>query len=117
MSSTDVSTGPTGMAWKIPVIALSYLVAETISGGIITALGMTWPSVPQEMTSTAVQVGNAIGSILMAGCLAWLAVGLKGGTALRWIVLAAFGAGLTTHAALLRSVCRPAADGRISGGP
>jgi hypothetical protein len=90
MNSTALSTGPSGMAWKIPVIALSYFVAETVSGGIVTALGMAWPNIPQEMTSTAVQVGNAIGSILMAGCLAWLAIGLRGGTAIRWIVLAVF---------------------------
>lgn len=33
-----------------------------------------------------------------------------------WIVLAAFGAGLTTHAALLRAPGLPAEDGRFSGG-
>ena len=90
MNSESLSNRPTGLAWKIPVIALSYFVAETVSGGIITALGMPWPNMPQEMTATAVQVGNLIGSVLMAGCLAWLAIGLRGGTATRWFVLAAF---------------------------
>jgi hypothetical protein len=78
------------LGWKIPAIVLCYFAGIAISGGVITALGMEWPTIPVQSSETANLVLSLLGSVLMAGCMALLAVGLRGATATRWIALAAF---------------------------
>ncbi len=78
------------LGWKIPAIALSYFVGIAISGGVINALGMEWPTIPVPVGETENLVMSLVGSVLMAACMALLAVGLRGATATRWLVLAAF---------------------------
>ena len=88
--NASVVNSPRALGWKIPAVALSYFVAVMISGGVITATGMSWPTTPAPMSETESLMLNVVSSFLIAGCMALLAVGIRGTTAVRWIVLAAF---------------------------
>jgi hypothetical protein len=77
-------------AWKIPAITIAYFIGVVISGGVITAAKMQWPSFPQETGQTNEFVISLIGSIIMAVCLALLARGIRSSQTVRWLILTAF---------------------------
>ena len=77
-------------AWKIPAIAIAYFIGVMISGGVITAAKMQWPTFPQSAGETNEFIVSLIGSILMAICLALLARGIRGSKTKRWLILTAF---------------------------
>jgi hypothetical protein len=86
----NTSNSRQSLWWKIPVIFMCYSAAVMIAGGVITAIGMQWPAFPGEASETTNFLLSLVGSVLMAVCMALLAVGLWGSTAVRWITLAAF---------------------------
>jgi len=88
--STHRNNSVSGLAWKIPVIAVVNLVGTMIAGAAITAAGMPWPTVPNQPSQTTNFLLSAFGSLLMAVCLALLARGIRGSRPVRWLVLATF---------------------------
>lgn len=76
--------------WKIPAIAIAYFIGVMISGAVITAAKMQWPTFPGSASETENLILALISSFFMAGCLALLARGLRGSKAARWLILAAF---------------------------
>ncbi|MCJ7753173.1 MAG: hypothetical protein MUP13_01270, partial [Thermoanaerobaculales bacterium] len=76
--------------WKIPAIAAAYFIGVMISGAVITAAKMPWPTFPGSATETENLTLALIGAILMAASLALLARGMRGSQFARWLILAAF---------------------------
>ena len=76
--------------WKVPAITLAYFIGVMISGGVITASKMQWPAFPQSVDQTNEFVISFFSSIIMAGCLALLARGMRGSHSARWLILTAF---------------------------
>lgn len=76
--------------WKIPAIAAAYFVGVVLSGAVITALGLQWPSIPEPLSQTAALGFNLISSLLMAACMAWIALGIRGSRPARWLILTLF---------------------------
>ncbi|PWB69111.1 MAG: hypothetical protein C3F15_15640 [Holophagae bacterium] len=80
----------TSWIWKIPVIAAAYFLGTMTSGAVIAAAGMEWPSFPNPPSQAANLILGALSAVLMAGCLALLAWGVRGSQPVRWLILAAF---------------------------
>jgi hypothetical protein len=76
--------------WKIPAIAFAYFIGVMVSGGVITAAKMQWPTFPGSASESENIVISLVGSILMAACLALLARGIRGSLFARWLILAIF---------------------------
>jgi len=76
--------------WKILVIAAAYFLGTMISGAVVTAAGMPWPALPNPPNQTVNLLLNVISSLLVAGCLALLAWGVRGSQPVRWFALATF---------------------------
>ena len=89
MSANDANT-VTSWFWKILVIAAAYFLGTMISGAMIAAAGMPWPAFPNPPRQTVELLLNVISSLLVAGCIALLAWGVRGSQPLRCLVLAAF---------------------------
>jgi len=89
MSVNDANTVTTWI-WKVLAIAAVYFLGTMISGAVITAAGMSWPTFPNPPSQTVNLLLNVISSLLVAGCLALLAWGVRGSQAVRWLILAAF---------------------------
>jgi hypothetical protein len=89
MSANDANT-VTSWIWKILVIAAAYFLGTMISGAMIAAAGMPWPAFPNPPSQTVELLLNVISSLLVAGCIALLAWGVRGSQPVRWLVLAAF---------------------------
>jgi len=77
-------------AWKIPAIAIAYFIGVMISGGVITAAKMQWPTFPGSASETENFILGFISSFFMAACLTLLARGIRGSQAVRWLILAIF---------------------------
>jgi hypothetical protein len=90
MSANDANT-VTSWIWKILVIAAAYFLGTMISGAVITAAGMSWPAFPNPPSPTTNLMLGVLSAVLMAGCLALLASGVRGSQPGRTVVLAAFG--------------------------
>lgn len=90
MNSNTRTNGPTGYAWKIPVIAFAYFFGVMISGGVITALDMPWPAIEDTSSQATQLLTNLIGAVLVAFCVALLAAGLRGSTVRRALILSTF---------------------------
>ena len=88
--STEKSTSIGTWIWKVLAIAAAYFVGTMISGMVITAAGMSWPAFPNPPSQTTNLVLGALSAVLVAGCLALLAWGVRGSQPVRWLVLAAF---------------------------
>ena len=71
-------------------IAVAYFVGMTISGALVTTLGMRFPSVPTEATRDLTLAVTVAASFVMAASLCPLATGLHGSTRRRWFTLAAY---------------------------
>jgi len=82
--------GVTSWIWKILVIAAAYFLGTMISGAVITAAGMPWPAFPNPPSQTTNFLLNVISALLVAGCVALLARGIRGSQLVRWLVLSAF---------------------------
>jgi len=78
-----------GYLWKSGAIALAYLAATVVWGGVVTALKLDMPRTPAAEAQHQLLLLIA-GSLLVGGCLAPLARGIGGATTGRWLVLAAF---------------------------
>jgi hypothetical protein len=76
--------------WKIPAIAVAYFVGVMISGGVITATKMQWPTFPGSASESENFFLALVSSILMAACLALVARGIRGSQFARWFILAVF---------------------------
>jgi len=76
--------------WKILVIATAYFLGTMISGAVVAATGMPWPAFPNPPSQAVNLLLNVISSLLVAGCLALLAWGVRGSQPVCWLVLAAF---------------------------
>jgi len=76
--------------WKIPAIAVAYFVGVMISGGVITATKMQWPTFPGSVSESENFFLALVSSILMAACLALVARGIRGSQFARWFILAVF---------------------------
>jgi hypothetical protein len=76
--------------WRIPAITVAYFLGVMISGGLITAAKMPWPTFPGSASESENFIISLIGSILMAGCLALLARGIRSSRTTRWLILAIF---------------------------
>ncbi len=88
--NSDSRNSPLAWLWKIPAIAAAYFVGVVISGAVITALGLQWPTIPEPLSQTAALGLNLISSLLMAACMAWIALGIRGSRPARWLILALF---------------------------
>ena len=89
MSANDANN-VTSWIWKTLVIAAAYFLGTMISGAMIAAAGMPWPAFPNPPSPTVELLLNVISSLLVAGCIALLALGVRGSQPVRWLVLAAF---------------------------
>jgi len=76
--------------WKIPAIAVAYFVGVMISGGVITATEMQWPTFPGSASESENFFLALVSSIFMAACLALIARGIRGSQFARWLILAVF---------------------------
>ena len=76
--------------WKIPAIAVAYFLGVMISGGVITAVKMPWPTFPGSASESENFFLALVSSILMAACLALIARGIRGSQFARWLILAVF---------------------------
>jgi hypothetical protein len=87
----SVTKGNSIIAWigKVAAIAAAYFLGTMISGMVITAAGMPWPAFPNPPSPTTNLILGVFSSILMAGCLALLANGIRGSQLVRWLALAA----------------------------
>ena len=88
--NTETRNPAVSWLWKIPAIAIAYFIGVMISGAVITAAKMQWPTFPGSASETTNLVLALISSFLMAGCLALLASGIRGSHVVRWIILAVF---------------------------
>ncbi|MEJ2582413.1 MAG: hypothetical protein P8127_12400 [Acidobacteriota bacterium] len=79
-----------GWLWKIPAIALAYFIGVVISGAVITATNLRWPSFPESFNQSNEFVLSLVGAVLMAFCMALLARGVGGSYVARWFMLATF---------------------------
>jgi len=88
----SVTNGNSIIGWisKVAAIAAAYFLGTMISGMVITAAGMPWPAFPNPPSQTTNLILGVFSSILMAGCLALLANGIRGPQLVRWLALAAF---------------------------
>jgi hypothetical protein len=59
--------------WKVPAIAIAYFIGVMISGAVITAAKMPWPTFPGQASETENLFLALVGAIFMAVCLALLA--------------------------------------------
>jgi len=75
---------------KVAAVAAAYYLGTMISGMVITAAGMPWPAFPNPPSQATGLALNVISSILMAGCLALLATGIRASQIGRWLAVAAF---------------------------
>jgi cytochrome bd-type quinol oxidase subunit 2 len=75
---------------KVAAVAAAYYLGTMISGMVITAAGMPWPAFPNPPSQATGLALNVISSILMAGCLALLASGIRASQIGRWLAVAAF---------------------------
>jgi hypothetical protein len=82
--------GVTSWIWKIPAIAAAYFLGTMISGAMIAAAGMSWPAFPNPPSQTVNLLLNVISSLLVAGCIALLARGIRGSQLVRWFAISAF---------------------------
>ena len=89
--NTETQNPIVSWMWKIPAIAVAYFIGVMISGAVITAAKMPWPAFPGSASETENSILALVGSLLMAGCLALLASGIRGSQPLRWLILALFG--------------------------
>ena len=80
----------TSWLWKIPAISIAYFIGVMISGGVITAAKMQWPTFPGSASETENIILALISSIFMAACLALIARGIRGSQFARWLILAVF---------------------------
>jgi uncharacterized membrane protein len=88
--NTESQNPIVGWAWKIPAIAIAYFIGVMISGAIITAAKMQWPTFPGSASETENFILGFISSFFMAACLTLLARGIRGSLAVRWLILAIF---------------------------
>jgi hypothetical protein len=79
-----------GWLWKIPAIALAYFIGVMISGAVITATKLQWPSFPESFNQSNEFVLSLLSAVLMAFCMALLARGIRGSQVARWFMLATF---------------------------
>jgi len=79
-----------GWLWKIPTVAIAYFFGVMMSGAIITAAGMPWPKLPESLNGSSELLLGVVTSLLLAACLALLALGIRGSQPVRWFTLAAF---------------------------
>ena len=88
----SVTKGNSIIGWigKVAAIAAAYFLGTMISGMVITAAGMPWPAFPNPPSQTTNLILGVFSSVLVAGCLALLAWGVRGSLPVRWLVLAAF---------------------------
>jgi hypothetical protein len=71
-------------------IAVAYFVGMTLSGTLVTTLGMRFPAVPTDATRDLTLAVTVAASFVMAASLCPLAKGLRGPLVRRWLTLAAF---------------------------
>jgi hypothetical protein len=88
--SADSPSTVTTWTWKVLAIAAAYFLGTMVSGMVITAAGLPWPAFPNPPSQTTNLILGVLSSVLMAGCLALLASGIRGSQTVRSIVLAAF---------------------------
>jgi hypothetical protein len=88
----SVTNGNSIASWigKVAAIAAAYILGTIISGMVITAAGMPWPAFPNPPSQATNLILGVFSSILMAGCLALLASGIRASQLVRWLALAAF---------------------------
>lgn len=88
----SVTTGNSIANWigKVAAVAAAYFLGTMISGMVITAAGMPWPAFPNPPSQTTSLILGVFSSVLMAGCLALLAWGVRGSQPVRWLALTAF---------------------------
>ena len=76
--------------WKIPAVAAAYFFGVMISGAVITAAKMPWPTLPSSPSEATNFILGLVSSFLVAGCLALLARSIRGSQLARWLILAFF---------------------------
>jgi len=88
----SVTKGNSIIGWigKVAAIAAAYFLGTMISGMVITAAGMPWPAFPNPPSQATNLILGVFSSVLMAGCLALLASGIRGTQLARWLALTAF---------------------------
>ena len=73
--------------WKIPLIAGTYFIATTVSGGMIMAMGMQFPDFPGQTYSP---IRSFVAALVLGAAVYLLARGISGSTAFRFFSIFAF---------------------------
>lgn len=88
--NTETRNPVVSWMWKIPAVAIADFFGVMISGAVITAAKMPWPTLPSSPSETTNFILGLISSFLVAGCLALLATSIRGSQLARWLILTVF---------------------------
>jgi hypothetical protein len=90
MTEKTKSNSKIALWWMISVVAIAYSFGELISGGVITAAKLPWPTLPGSVEQSTNLLMSFVGAFFIAGCMALLARGVGGSFVSRWLILAVF---------------------------
>jgi hypothetical protein len=88
MNTTRILRIAVGYAWRLPLCVFAYVAGVAASGAIIAALGMPLPKLPEQANEQMTGLCLVLASLALGLGLAPLARRIRGGFAVRWLVLA-----------------------------